>query len=181
MSTVAVAAAIGVASHLLWFSRGEHHMLTPRYVQLFFAATLGTPIALVQLTSFSTLQAIGAVALITASYLTGLFTSLIIYRVYFAPTAKFPGPWQAGISTLWFMSTTGYDECYLRLERLHKQYGKFVRIGSNDLSITDPHVVDLAFGNHAVATKADWYDGSKPFDSMHVSISRDGCALKGSC
>lgn len=169
LTLAALASAAGVASHVFWFRVGEHHMLATTYAQAFIASVVGGTFALVQLASFSITQAISTVALTTVAYLAGLYTSLIIYRLYFAPTARFPGPWQAKLTSLWFTAATPHEDCYYHLERLHNKYGKFVRIGSNDLSITDPRAVEPSFGNHAVACKGPWYDSSSPFDSMHTT------------
>jgi cytochrome P450 len=53
-----------------------------------------------------------------------------------------------------------------------RRYGKYVRIGPNDLSIIDPQIMEPGFGLQAKAIKAEWYDGPKPFDSMHTTRDR---------
>ncbi|TKA73897.1 hypothetical protein B0A55_03788 [Friedmanniomyces simplex] len=172
LSTFAVATAVGIASHALWFRHGEHHMQSLRYIQLFTTISIGISIALVKLGNLSLITAIFDLALVSASYLLGAFSSLLVYRLFLAPICKFPGPWQAKVSSLWFMGTTGRTECYLRLQAMHEQYGPYVRIGSNDLSIADPAIMEPAFGINAKATKAEWYDAAKPFDSMHTMRDR---------
>lgn len=166
--TLGAAVITGIASHVFYFKAGEHHMLAIRYIQAFVSAFIAAIVALVQLADASVTAALLNVTSIATSYLVGIFGSLILYRLYFAPINKFPGPWQAKLSSLWFMGTTPHEDCYHRLDALHREHGRYVRIGSNDLSITDPEIMELAFGLHAIATKAEWYDGSKPFDSMHT-------------
>lgn len=58
---------------------------------------------------------------------------------------------------------------YYFIEKLHKKYGRFVRVGSNTLSITDPQMMQPAYGPQAKAVKSDWYDGPHPHHSMHTT------------
>jgi cytochrome P450 len=60
---------------------------------------------------------------------------------------------------------------HLKNEELHHHYGHYVRIGPNVLSITDPRVLDAAFQKHPWR-KAEWYDNSRPHDSMHTTRDR---------
>lgn len=52
--------------------------------------------------------------------------SIIIYRLYFSPLAKFPGPKLAAASTLyelWFDAVKG-GVYYKQIQKLHKVYGE---------------------------------------------------------
>ncbi|KAK0287192.1 hypothetical protein LTR35_002686 [Friedmanniomyces endolithicus] len=135
---------------------------------LFITSFTGGLVALVKIGNLSWITALFDITLVTASYLFGAFGSLLIYRLFLAPICRFPGPWQAKLSSLWFMGTTGKTDCYLRLQALHEQYGPYVRIGSNDLSVIDPAIMEPAFGLEARATKAEWYDLARPYDSLHT-------------
>jgi hypothetical protein len=88
----AIAAALGIASHLLWFRHGEHHMLGGRYAQAFFFtfASLMAYLLYIEEQAFS--PALAQSAALVAGYLAGVFSSLIVYRIWFSPSAKFPGP-----------------------------------------------------------------------------------------
>lgn len=167
LSTLALATASGVSSYVFWFSRGEHHLLTTTYVQLFVASFVGGIVALTNFSNWPALTAFGFISSIFGCFLLGAYTSCIIYRLFLAPINKFPGPWQAKISALWFMTTTPLVGHYYDLERLHKKYGKYVRIGPNDLSIIDANGMEPSFAKTSKVTKGAWYDGSKPWDSMH--------------
>ena len=165
----AAAAIIGVASHVLYFNRGEHHMWAPTYIQLFTASVIGSIVILTKLCDFTVPAACIATFNIAASYLFGAYTSLLIYRVWLSPLNKFPGPWQAKISAIWLTSQLVKMDCYVTFEDLHKKYGKYVRIGPNDLSITDAELHEAAFGPNTKFRKSQWYDNSRPFDSMHTT------------
>ena len=169
MLLIAAAAVIGMASHMLYFNRGEHHMWSPTYLQLFVAGVVGSVVALTKFYEFQISTAVSITSSVAASYLFGTLTSLIIYRVWFSPLNKFPGPWQAKISGVWLTSKLLKHDGYLKFEGLHNEYGKYVRVGPNDLSITDADVHEATFGHNTKFRKAIWYDNAKPFDSMHTT------------
>ena len=160
---------VGVASHALYFNRGEHHLWATTYIQLFVASFVASVVALTKLYNFSVSAAFLSTLAVSSSYLIGTWTSLIIYRAYFSPLNKFPGPWQAKISGLWIMSKLSAKDGYLQFEALHEKYGKYVRIGADVLSITDADLHDAAFAPNTKFRKSEWYDNSKPFDSMHTT------------
>ncbi|KAK3715123.1 hypothetical protein LTR37_007333 [Vermiconidia calcicola] len=164
-----IAATLGVFSHVLYFNRGEHHMWATTYIQVFTLSFIGGITALVKLSAWPFASALSTTSIIAASYFIGLYISLIIYRVWLSKLNKFPGPWQAKISSFWLVYHLRNKDCYLKFEKLHEQYGKYVRIGPNVLSITDADLHDAAFAPNTQFRKAEWYDNSKPFDSMHTT------------
>lgn len=169
MLLAAAAALTGVASHVFYFNRGEHHLWAPRYLTLFVSSVVGSIVALTKLYELTFSAASSITLSIAGSYLVGAYTSLIIYRVWFSPLNKFPGPFQARIFALWLTTQMVNHDCYLKIAALHKKYGKYVRIGPNDLSISDADLHEPAFGQNTKFRKALWYDGGKPFDSMHTT------------
>ncbi|KAI0196946.1 cytochrome P450 [Astrocystis sublimbata] len=90
------------------------------------------------LTSGASILAWSAVAYI-------LFTS--IHRLYLSPLARIPGPRLAAL-TQWFECF--YDvalpaQYVFKIKSLHAVYGPVVRIGPNDVSISDPDFVDQIY------------------------------------
>ncbi|USW53761.1 Putative cytochrome P450 [Septoria linicola] len=169
MSSVLLATAAGVASHVFYFRIGEHHMYPIKYVQAFFAACVGSVLYLSNYGGMPRNEAVSRVSVLAVSWLFGIYSSLLVYRLFLHPLAKFPGPWQARVSNLWLSSKlSGLDGYYL-IDHFHKKYGKYVRTGSNSLSIIDPAIMQPAFGASARVVKADWYDGSEPHHSMHTT------------
>ncbi|KAI0147622.1 cytochrome P450 [Xylariaceae sp. FL1272] len=81
--------------------------------------------------------------LISSCYLTYLALS----RCFLSPLAKVPGPLLAAL-TYWF-------ECYydvfkpaqyvFKIKALHEIYGPVIRIGPNDISISDPDFIDTIY------------------------------------
>ncbi|KAJ9609338.1 hypothetical protein H2200_005665 [Cladophialophora chaetospira] len=86
------------------------------------------------------------IALVTA-FLLYLF-SLVVYRLYSSPIAKFPGPKLAALSR-WYEF---YYEVVLRgqftfhVAELHKKYGPIVRINPYELHVADSEFWDTLYG-----------------------------------
>ncbi|KAI1421256.1 cytochrome P450 [Xylaria sp. FL1777] len=161
-----IAVVAGVTSHLAFFRVGEHHLYSSRYV---LAAVSAFAISIAVHSLFFELSS-GTAALrtlaIASSYFGGLYTSLIIYRIFFHPLSGFSGPLGCKISSAWFATYMPKLDAFRQLEKLHQKHGNFLRIGSNDLSITHPKAVPAIFGYGSKCRKADWYDLTYPMISL---------------
>ena len=122
-------------------------------------------------------QNFGEVALITlavaSSFLVGVYGSMLVWRAFFNPLNKFPGPWPARLGNFWFTSNVTKSDAYYKLQALHEKYGRIVRIGSNDLSITDANIMETAYGRNSNVSKGWWYDNDYPWSSMHTTRSKE--------
>ena len=87
--------------------------------------------------------------------------SVFIYRVYFSPLAKFPGP-KLAAATFWYEF---YYDVYpnkfqylWKIKELHEQYGPIVRINPIHLHIHDHDFYDTIYagGNHKRG-RCSWY------------------------
>lgn len=172
MWTILSAVAAGVGSHCLFFNRGEHHMYPIKYMQLFFLICAGSGIYLSNVAGLSPLAAASTVSALAFSWLVGVYSSLLVYRLWLHPLAQFPGPWQARLSDLWLSTKLSNLDGYYVINDFHQRYGKYVRVGSNVLSITDPAIMQPAYGANAKAAKSDWYDGTGPHHSMQSVRSK---------
>lgn len=66
--------------------------------------------------------------------------ALAIYRRYFHPLAKIPGPFLPAVTKLY---QSYYNRrYYLQVEKLHQKYGPVVRITPNEVHLTDPKNYD---------------------------------------
>lgn len=96
--------------------------------------------------------------------------SLIMYRAFFNPLNRLPGPFGARISNFWFsVQLLRKQDSHKKLLALHETYGDVVRIGASDLSITNPRAVHKIYGLGSNCTKADWYDLTFPMISMQTA------------
>ncbi len=138
LALAALSAGLGVVSHLTYFIHGEHHNSSPTLAVLTF--TIPSLLFSGQLLYMNAGlgQAATTTTLMTSSFFTALWTSMILYRLFFHRLNKFPGPFMAKVSKLYHMSLLGKSDNYLILDRWHQKYGDFVRTGKSiEGSITE--------------------------------------------
>jgi len=169
-----LAGGFGVATHMFYFHKGEHHLYPQRYLQdcLFFYILVAVLIQNVQedcTNGFAMQEA----AKLVGAYVFGIYCSLVFFRVFLNPMNKFPGPPLARLTAFDFTFRVGRNrDMYLQLYHLHQKLGKFVRTGPNNLSVTDADVVRAALGAQSTCSKAPWYSAEHPAYSMHSTRSR---------
>ena len=168
----ALAAVLGHASWVFYFHRFETHMYAVLYINTFLASSAAGFLYLNRVYGLGFGDAVGLTSAIAASFIGGVYGSLLIWRAFFNPLNKLPGPWPARLGNLYFSFVVSKSDAYYKLQALHKKYGRIVRIGSNDLSITDPNIMETAYGRNSEVTKGWWYDGDYPLSSMHTTRSR---------
>ena len=161
----------GAATHVGFFNRGEHHMYGNRYLQIFICAFITISLAIMG-QDIPSSQAFLLTATLAGYYLSGLYGSLITYRIFLSPLRIFPGPFWAKISNVTFSAQLRKGDYPKRLQALHQQYGDFVRVGSSDLSIIHPKATDAIYGRDSRCIKADWYDLTLPMVSMQTTRKR---------
>ncbi|KAI0098886.1 cytochrome P450 [Nemania sp. FL0031] len=173
-ATILISALVaGVASHLAFFRVGEHHLYGARYVLT--AATAFATGILVQSYFFQLSSRVAALRTlaVAASYFCGLYSSLVVFRIFFHPLHKFSGPLGCKISSAWFATYIRKQDAFRQLHKLHQKYGNILQIGSNDLSIAHPQAVQAIYGSDSKCLKSDWYDLTYPMASLQ-STRDDG-------
>ena len=154
LTTSLAASAVGVASHLGYFIHGEHHRQSARYMAVFAMAPVLLFFALLRYTdnaSWSDVAKITSVA--TFSYFTSLITSIFIYRGFFHPLRKFPGPFSYRFSKLVQVANIAKDSNnYIQAEELRRKYGDIVRSDTPSglvlgAVLTDYHCTELDLMN----------------------------------
>ena len=70
-------------------------------------------------------------------------SSLAIYRRFFHPLAKIPGPFLPAVTKLYQSYYNG--RYYLQIERLHQKYGPIVRITPDEVHLSDPENYDKIY------------------------------------
>jgi len=168
-----IAFAVGTVAYYFYFHRGEHHLYGVAYVQTFISLTVTAVIILNKAYGQDLSQAIQSVSSTAFSFLAGVYSALLIWRSFFNPLNKFPGPFIARISSFWWTFRIGNSShAFIKIDELHDKYGQYVRIGSNDLTITDPAAVNLIYGPNTRCKKGIGYDIDKPLSSMHSTRDR---------
>ncbi|KAF8757086.1 Cytochrome P450 monooxygenase [Rhizoctonia solani] len=71
---------------------------------------------------------------------------------------RFSGPWLASISGSWMARSASSGQHYQNLLQAHEKYGKFVRIGPNHISISDPDALEEVYGHSNGLLKSEFYD-----------------------
>ncbi|GKZ56840.1 hypothetical protein AnigIFM49718_002134 [Aspergillus niger] len=169
VSSMLTAALVGVFSHLTYFQRGEHQLYGTTYTQV-FGVLNATAVAYLHVSwGIAWQEALVTVSLHAATYLLGIFSSLLLYRLAFHPLGAFPGPWPARISDLWLCSQMKNNNRHIKLTELHEKYGPYVRIGPSTLSVIDPKAVNIIHGPSSRCLKSGWYDHSYPNKSLQTS------------
>lgn len=160
---------IDVVNHLIYFNYGEHHMHGVRYIQIFVAFCTMTIGFVNQINNEFVVFAVFDVLWSAISYVAKIYASLLVYRTVFSSLRQFPGSFGAKISNFWFFLQLASQDAYKKVIKLHEDYGDFVRIGFNDLSIVHSHAVTAIYGFSSKCRKADWYDLTKFMVSMQTT------------
>ena len=124
-----VALFLGPISHLLFFIRGEWHLLAPRMFWLSISSTLVAVFLNLYGTSNPVKVALYEILLPVFIYGSATFLSIVTYRAFFHRLHNFPGPFLAKISKLWHVLHCTDSKNYLLLEKLHQKHGAFIRTG----------------------------------------------------
>lgn len=84
--------------------------------------------------------------ILLAAYLLLYPISLSIYRLYFHPLAKVPGPRLAAITSLWYACQIKKSQLLLQSRELHDKYGPAVRIGPNEVQFDSKEAFQAIYG-----------------------------------
>ena len=136
MSAPLGATILGLLAHHLVFIRGEWHLLAPIVASVHFVAAfllIGIDIQLNNRVYGSNINSLVSII----CYSISLFSSIIVYRLYFHRLRHFPGPKLAAASKLWHVWQCRDSQNHLVLESLRQKYGSFVRTGAGSIPQAD--------------------------------------------
>ena len=131
MEPFAVAGLLGIVSHQCFFKQIE----VDTYPLAIALAFLGAPFAVKHILNNYLQQyariTTGNSFLLVGCYLFSLWTSMLLYRAFFHPLNKFPGPRLAKLSKIWALVQTAKTGLkWYRVDvALHQKYGDYVRTG----------------------------------------------------
>ncbi len=119
-------------------------------------------------------------ALVGVIYAVGI----LVYRLFFSPLAKIPGPWLTRISNLEEANALKENRRAAWVTQLFEQYpgSVAVRTGPNSVSFNSPEAVKAIYG-HGKTTdgfgKSSWYDSfSTTGESLFSTRSKKAHAMK---
>ncbi|KAJ5716177.1 hypothetical protein N7493_008088 [Penicillium malachiteum] len=149
-----IGGAVGVTCHLTLFIHHEWHLRAP-------------DLLCYHLVVFAVVGVILKEGLwMILGYLISLFSSIIIYRIFFHRLKHFPGPVGARITKIWHTWKLLHQQNHLLLTDLHNQYGNFVRTGPSEITVYHPDVFMAIDGPQSNCVKAEWYDLLNPNQSL---------------
>ncbi|KAI6351153.1 hypothetical protein MCOR25_010105 [Pyricularia grisea] len=106
----------------------------------------------------------------------------IIYRLYFHPLARFPGPRFVAATSLLelYWDMVGQGAYLYRIEQMHQKYGPIVRVNPQELSIKDPSYYDQLYVAGAVRRTNCWTgNGGMEFKDSHgTTVEHDHHRLR---
>ncbi|KAB8256858.1 cytochrome P450 [Aspergillus pseudonomiae] len=80
-----------------------------------------------------------------------------VYCLLLSPLRDFPGPLLARVSPLWIVLQCRRGRRSQAVSDLHEQYGDFVRIAPNHISIANPAAVQQLYGHQSGFLKGPFY------------------------
>ncbi|EEP81221.1 predicted protein [Uncinocarpus reesii 1704] len=102
---------------------------------------------------------------------------VVVYRLYFSPLARFPGP-KLAAATLWYEFY--YDvilkgQYTFKIKDLHQKYGPIIRISPYELHINDPEYYSTLYSHSSPKDKYYYY--VKPFDFPRSSFGTESAQV----
>ncbi|KAL2836479.1 cytochrome P450 [Aspergillus pseudoustus] len=165
-----VAGVSGVCAHLLLFRVGEWDLYAPTIV-LAYGSALIMPIWLEYAGLLNQLTALSgtSIAQLLGFHILGVYASMLFYRAFWHRLSHFPGPFWARLSNIYVTTLSAKNfRLFEEVEKLHKQYGDYVRLGPTELSITDPLAIKSLYSSQAKVTKGPWYTVLEPRVSLQM-------------
>ncbi|KIW83157.1 hypothetical protein Z517_02401 [Fonsecaea pedrosoi CBS 271.37] len=106
--------------------------------------------------------------------LTYLF-GLVVYRLYFHPLARFPGPKYAAISTWheYYYDVHLQGKFIFYIKALHEKYGPIVRITPDEVHILDSDFWDTIYTKAGRVDKYSWMSGRFGNENSVLSTAPD--------
>ncbi|KAK1573706.1 cytochrome P450 [Colletotrichum navitas] len=104
---------------------------------------------------------------------------IVVYRLFFHPLAKYPGPLVAKITDGYQLYHAWNGDRHLDFYKLHNKYGKIVRFGPNSLSFNSAASLKDIYGFRTNVRKAEFYNAFvHPAPNTHNARDKDVHARK---
>lgn len=173
MPPVEALSAFGVGSIAFWafFHRGEHFLYPVRYMQLLAVTILASTVFLSSSTNITSKEALVVSLRLAGLFLAGVYSNCLIYRLFLNPLNSIPGPYFARVSKFNHAFRNTSLNAHHKLFEMHEKYGKLVRVGPNDISVSDADGVEVISGAKSKCTKGPWYGVET--EAMSLQTTRD--------
>ncbi|PYH91424.1 cytochrome p450 monooxygenase [Aspergillus ellipticus CBS 707.79] len=173
-SIATAAFGVGVALHVFVFRIGEWDLAATKVLSAFATSALSlvflVKAVLLESPGNTLWTALKVVASPSLCLVAGIYTSMMIYRVFFHRLRHFPGPFSARLSNIFSTLLSAKDlHLYEEVEKLHNTYGDFVRLGPTELSINHPKAIAAISSSQSPCTKGPFYSLLEPRNSMHMT------------
>lgn len=129
------AGAAGIVIHQSIFIHGEWHLHATHLLSLHAFAYAGFVLDEAFHRNTPWLAALTVSSQIFGTYFLCLLASISIYRIFFHRLRGFPGPVLASVSKFWHVAQCLDSRNHILLEKLHKEYGDFVRTGMTRMAV----------------------------------------------
>ncbi|CAI6342209.1 unnamed protein product [Periconia digitata] len=174
-SNLTSAFVLGTLLHLNVFKNIELESYIPKFFFAGIISVTGLVYFYVAQTGLTVLASATRVASETSCLIFGIFTSMTIYRLFFHRIRRFPGPLAARVTRFYSLYLASKNVQYhVELEKLHKQYGDFVRTGPREIMILRKSAVSIILGVQPALLKTTWYSSiSHKADQVQLFASRD--------
>ncbi|OAL56219.1 putative cytochrome P450 oxidoreductase [Pyrenochaeta sp. DS3sAY3a] len=165
-----IAFLVGVVLEVVVFSRNEWDRRAPRAAFAFCLLFATVFVIFKTLYSHTYYEAMLESSILGFILLSGLFSSILAYRLFFHPLKRIPGPLAARVTALWVVKENIPDLLfYKKLRTLHERYGDFVRIRPREISICHPDAVVDVHGPRNKILKGEFYEQNYPFNSLQLT------------
>lgn len=174
MPAIESLSAFALGSVLFWavFHRGEHFLFPQRYLQMLLLTILAGTVFIANTASIQFKEAFLASVRLAGIFLCGIYSNCIFYRLFLNPLNSFPGPYLARLTKFDHVFRNINFDAHHQLLKQHEKYGDFVRVGPNDLSVTDADGMDVVSNPKSKCTKGPWYAQDTPLTSLHTTRDR---------
>lgn len=96
-----------------------------------------------------------------------------LYRLFFAPLSKVPGPWITALTSLYVIYHEFKGDRTVVIDRLHAKYGPVVRVSPTEVSFNSPDALREIYGIKSSYSKSRFYDMFVYYNERNTFTSLD--------
>ncbi|XEV03397.1 hypothetical protein FSHL1_008684 [Fusarium sambucinum] len=101
----------------------------------------------------------------------GTLSLWTIASYFTSPLKKYPGPFLAKFTRLWYLYQASTGDSHLVLERLHKKYGPIIRITPDIIDVDIPEIIKTIFNTKGDWLKTPFYHGSSALVNGQIVLN----------